>query len=230
MDTEPAPDVVARIDALLPQTQCTRCVYPGCRRGASAIVTGDAEINQCPPGGAASHSRFRPIVRSHVCRSIPSTGGVAAAGGLDRRGALHRLRTMPAAVSRRRHRRRGEVHAHRPRRALHRLRAVHPALPGGLHRNASASLPQAPSGQAPLVACYQAHSERLLRRALDRQRELDTPAAKKASLPGAPPPGSEGSRFPGERREARRESLPVFRKPTPKPSARNCGTAHRLSY
>jgi electron transport complex protein RnfB len=42
-----------RIDALLPQTQCTRCGYPACRAYAEAIARGDADINQCPPGGAA---------------------------------------------------------------------------------------------------------------------------------------------------------------------------------
>ena len=40
------------IDALLPQTQCTRCGYSGCRPYAQAIVAGSTEINQCPPGGA----------------------------------------------------------------------------------------------------------------------------------------------------------------------------------
>ena len=42
------------IDALLPQTQCTRCGYPGCKPYAEAIANGAAEINQCPPGGAAT--------------------------------------------------------------------------------------------------------------------------------------------------------------------------------
>jgi Na+-translocating ferredoxin:NAD+ oxidoreductase subunit B len=42
------------IDALLPQTQCTRCGYSGCRPYAQAIVAGGADINQCPPGGAAT--------------------------------------------------------------------------------------------------------------------------------------------------------------------------------
>jgi electron transport complex protein RnfB len=54
MNMEPAPDVVARIDALLPQTQCTRCGYPGCRPYAAAIASGAAQINQCPPGGTAT--------------------------------------------------------------------------------------------------------------------------------------------------------------------------------
>ena len=43
--------VVERIDALLPQTQCGQCTYPGCRPYAEAIAAGEADINQCPPGG-----------------------------------------------------------------------------------------------------------------------------------------------------------------------------------
>lgn len=45
--------LVERIDALLPQTQCGQCDYPGCRPYAEAIVAGEADINQCPPGGDA---------------------------------------------------------------------------------------------------------------------------------------------------------------------------------
>jgi Na+-translocating ferredoxin:NAD+ oxidoreductase subunit B len=41
-----------QIDALLPQTQCTRCGFNGCRPYAEAIASGEANINQCPPGGA----------------------------------------------------------------------------------------------------------------------------------------------------------------------------------
>ena len=43
--------VVDQIDAILPQTQCAQCGYPGCRPYAEAIASGEAEINQCPPGG-----------------------------------------------------------------------------------------------------------------------------------------------------------------------------------
>jgi electron transport complex protein RnfB len=45
--------VVERIDAILPQTQCGQCDYPGCRPYAEAIAAGEADINQCPPGGEA---------------------------------------------------------------------------------------------------------------------------------------------------------------------------------
>jgi electron transport complex protein RnfB len=40
-----------RIDALLPQTQCTKCGYPACRPYAEAIAKGETDINRCPPGG-----------------------------------------------------------------------------------------------------------------------------------------------------------------------------------
>lgn len=42
-----------RIDAILPQTQCTKCGYDGCRPYAEALAKGEADINQCPPGGDA---------------------------------------------------------------------------------------------------------------------------------------------------------------------------------
>lgn len=45
--------LVDKIDAILPQTQCGQCGYPGCRPYATAIAAGDADINQCPPGGEA---------------------------------------------------------------------------------------------------------------------------------------------------------------------------------
>lgn len=43
--------IVDKIDAILPQTQCGQCTYPGCRPYAEAIAKGEADINQCPPGG-----------------------------------------------------------------------------------------------------------------------------------------------------------------------------------
>jgi len=43
--------LAARIDALLPQTQCTRCGFPTCRAYADAIATHEADIDRCPPGG-----------------------------------------------------------------------------------------------------------------------------------------------------------------------------------
>lgn len=49
---EPDEDsLVEAIDALLPQTQCAQCQYPGCRPYAQAIARGEADIDRCPPGG-----------------------------------------------------------------------------------------------------------------------------------------------------------------------------------
>ncbi len=42
------------IDALLPQTQCIQCGFPGCREYAEALVAGQADLNRCPPGGATT--------------------------------------------------------------------------------------------------------------------------------------------------------------------------------
>ena len=46
-----AEQVVERVNALLPQTQCAQCGYPGCRPYAAAIVAGQAPVNRCAPGG-----------------------------------------------------------------------------------------------------------------------------------------------------------------------------------
>lgn len=43
--------LVDKIDKILPQTQCGQCGFPGCKPYATAIASGEAEINQCPPGG-----------------------------------------------------------------------------------------------------------------------------------------------------------------------------------
>jgi electron transport complex protein RnfB len=43
--------LIDRIDAILPQTQCRKCTFAACRPYAEAIASGEANINQCPPGG-----------------------------------------------------------------------------------------------------------------------------------------------------------------------------------
>lgn len=49
LKVEAAP-IVDQIDALLPQSQCGQCGYPGCRPYAEAIANGD-QITKCVPGG-----------------------------------------------------------------------------------------------------------------------------------------------------------------------------------
>ncbi|MFM2084921.1 MAG: electron transport complex subunit RsxB [Pseudomonadota bacterium] len=53
--------LAADILAALPQTQCTRCGYPDCKGYANAIAAGEADINQCPPGGAEGVARLAKI-------------------------------------------------------------------------------------------------------------------------------------------------------------------------
>lgn len=47
-------NLATQIDALLPQTQCTKCGYQGCLPYAEAIAANAADINRCPPGGDAA--------------------------------------------------------------------------------------------------------------------------------------------------------------------------------
>jgi electron transport complex protein RnfB len=51
-----------QVDALLPQTQCTRCGYPDCRQYAQAIAEGQTEINRCPPGGTQGVARLAALM------------------------------------------------------------------------------------------------------------------------------------------------------------------------
>ena len=55
---QPGPGLADRIDAALPQTQCTRCGYADCRAYAEAVADGVAAINRCPPGGQAGIQRL----------------------------------------------------------------------------------------------------------------------------------------------------------------------------
>ena len=54
--------LIARIDAILPQTQCGQCGFPGCKPYATAIAEGRADINQCPPGGDAGARALAELV------------------------------------------------------------------------------------------------------------------------------------------------------------------------
>jgi len=55
-------ELAERIDAALPQTQCTKCGYDGCRPYAEAIAKGEADIDQCPPGGDAGVAKLAALL------------------------------------------------------------------------------------------------------------------------------------------------------------------------
>jgi electron transport complex protein RnfB len=63
-----------RINALLPQTQCTRCGYPDCAAYAQAIATNEASINRCPPGGEEGVRRLAALT-GHVVTALDSAHG-----------------------------------------------------------------------------------------------------------------------------------------------------------
>ena len=67
-------DIAARLDAALPQTQCTRCGYPDCRGYAQAIAQGEARINQCPPGGAEGITRLAGLTGQAPMALNPAHG------------------------------------------------------------------------------------------------------------------------------------------------------------
>ncbi|MDT8428955.1 MAG: electron transport complex subunit RsxB [Pseudomonadales bacterium] len=64
---------VAAINRCLPQTQCGRCGYPGCRPYAEAIQQGEA-INKCPPGGETSILRLAQLLHQPLIALDPAHG------------------------------------------------------------------------------------------------------------------------------------------------------------
>lgn len=70
--------LAVRIDALLPQTQCTQCGYDGCRPYAEAIAKGGADINQCPPGGEAGVVKLAQLLGREAKPLNPANGAYRA--------------------------------------------------------------------------------------------------------------------------------------------------------
>jgi len=68
------PTLADRLDAALPQTQCTRCGYPDCRAYAEAIADAGAAINRCPPGGAEGVVRLAAIAGREPIALDPGCG------------------------------------------------------------------------------------------------------------------------------------------------------------
>ena len=66
--------LAGQIDALLPQTQCTKCGYGGCMPYAEAIAADAADINQCPPGGAAGIRKLARLLQRDAKPLNPDYG------------------------------------------------------------------------------------------------------------------------------------------------------------
>ena len=73
--TASSPKTLAdQIEDRLPQTQCTKCGYPACRPYAEAIAAGEANINQCPPGGQEGVVRLASLLGMPVIPLNPDNG------------------------------------------------------------------------------------------------------------------------------------------------------------
>ena len=77
VDEAQAPDLESlteQIDALLPQTQCGRCGFPGCRPYAAAIARGEATINRCAPGGTRGIEKLAALLDQPALPLDPAYG------------------------------------------------------------------------------------------------------------------------------------------------------------
>jgi Na+-translocating ferredoxin:NAD+ oxidoreductase subunit B len=171
---------VARIDALLPQTQCTRCGYAGCKPYAAAIASGEAEINQCPPGGSAAIAALaellgRPVLALNPVHGVETPARVAWVDESRCIGCARCLAPCPvdAIVGAAKY--------------MHTVLVEHctgcelclPPCPVDCIEMRPGPEPAANQSMLNRVR-FDAHSARLLNRTIERQRELD---AKKAAVP-----------------------------------------------
>jgi electron transport complex protein RnfB len=177
------------IDALLPQTQCTRCGYQGCRPYAEAIARGEAEINQCPPGGAATIAGLAALLSREALPLNPANGieGPTLVALIDEVACIGCTKCLPPCP----------VDAILgARKQMHTIIA---ALCTGCElciapcpvdcitmvpRSSSADAPAAPPPQANR-ARFLAHDERIARRAGEREALLAS--RKRMAGPGAHP-------------------------------------------
>ncbi len=84
-------EIVAKVDALLPQTQCAQCGFPGCRPYASAIVAGEAPVNLCPPGGEETMLRIADLlgIEADPLQEAKAEAGVAKIAEAECIGCTH---------------------------------------------------------------------------------------------------------------------------------------------
>ena len=86
-----------QIDALLPQTQCAQCGYPGCRPYAEATASNELAILRCPPGGSATIEALARLLNRPV---IPLEAGMEtppdALAVIDESRCIGCARCLPA--------------------------------------------------------------------------------------------------------------------------------------
>lgn len=73
--------LIDAVNAALPQTQCGRCTFTGCKPYAAALVDGQADVNHCPPGGNAT-ARVLANLLSRPYKPVDPAFGVTPARSL----------------------------------------------------------------------------------------------------------------------------------------------------
>ena len=86
------------LDRLLPQTQCRRCGYDGCRPYAEAMAAGSAPGNRCPPGGPSTLAALAAALGCAPLPLEPSTGsfGVPTVAVIDEALCIGCAKCLPA--------------------------------------------------------------------------------------------------------------------------------------
>jgi electron transport complex protein RnfB len=172
-----------RIDALLPQTQCTRCGYPGCSPYAAAIARGEADINQCAPGGSATIRALADLLGREFKSLNPENGveSPARVAWIDEGRCIGCARCLPPCPV--------DAIVGAPK-FLHTVLAGHCTGCELCLAPCPVDCIEMRPGPAPAFdqparnrERYHAHSERLQRRVQERQREL---AALKAAATTRP--------------------------------------------
>jgi electron transport complex protein RnfB len=175
------------IDALLPQTQCTRCGYQGCRPYAEAIARREAGINQCPPGGTATITGLAALLHREPLPLDPANGveGPPLVAQIDEAACIGCAKCLPpcpvdAIVGARK-----QMHTVLVELCTGCELCIAPCPVDCISMVTRASLPHesaAPDARANR-ARFLAHNERIARRA--REREALLASRKQLAGPGA---------------------------------------------
>ncbi len=91
------PTLIAKIDALLPQTQCERCGFKGCRPYAESLARGTSATNLCHPGGQKTEQAIAQLLKrpSTAVEQAPSVKQVAVIVEKDCIGCTKCIQSCP---------------------------------------------------------------------------------------------------------------------------------------
>ncbi|MGH8301429.1 MAG: RnfABCDGE type electron transport complex subunit B [Steroidobacteraceae bacterium] len=175
------------IDAQLPQTQCTRCGYQGCRPYAEAIAGGEAGINQCPPGGPATIEALAALLHRSPLPLNPANGveGPPLVALIDEAACIGCTKCLPpcpvdAIIGARK-----QMHTVIAALCTGCELCIAPCPVDCISMVPRSALHGAPDAESNRLR-FAAHNERIARRA--RERDALLASRKQLASQGAPPP------------------------------------------